>query len=230
MGPRDRPAAGAFALALLGLVSACAAPAPATNLAVLVRVSSDPGRPVAGASILEADLPVSSTDHTGTAVLQLHGREGDAIDIGVRCPEEFVSPRAPVKVLLRGLRGARPEYEILCPPKLRTLVVAVRTEGAPGMAVRHLGREVAQTDESGTAHVMLRATPGERVELTLESTGLGDPWLFPRDPTLTFVAGNTDDVVPLVQRFVRKQPPPPKVAGKAGPCRLERGKCVRSGG
>ena len=227
VGPRDRRAAGAFALALLGLVMACSGPTPRRR-SVVVRVSSDPGRPVAGAAIFEDQLAVAKTDATGAATLELRGTEGDSFQIGVRCPEGYVSPRLPTRVVLRTLGGTTrlPEYEIRCPPTERTMVISVRTEGVPEIPLRYLGREVGRTDASGAAHVQLRAAPGDRVELLFDTSELGDPWIFPKNPSVQLVVADTDEVISVAQHFDRDPPPPPIAPGRPAPCKLVPRDCV----
>jgi hypothetical protein len=224
---RDRQSLGTFALALVAFVGACSGPTPQRR-SVVVRVSSDPGRPVAGASIFEDQLPVARTDDTGAATLELRGTEGDSFQIGVRCPEGFVSPREPTRVVLRTLGGTTrlPEYEIRCPPTERTMVIAVRTSGVPEIPVRYLGRELGRTDASGAAHVQLRAAPGERVELVLDTSELADPWIFPKSPAVQLVVADSDEVISIAQHFDRDPPPPRKGPAKPGPCKLVPRDCV----
>jgi hypothetical protein len=103
-----------------------------------------------------------------------------------------------------------PEYAVSCPPKNRSIVVAVRAEGGPNLPVLYLGREVARTDASGSAHVLLKLEPGEQFSLTL-NTG-DDKLVRPQSPVASFAVGNRDDVMLFDQRFER-----PKPVFRAGP-------------
>ena len=56
-----------------------------------------------------------------------------------------------------------PAYQATCPPTTRAIVVAVAAENGAGLPVLYLGREVARTDASGAASVLLHAVPGEPI-------------------------------------------------------------------
>ena len=106
-------------------------------------MNSDPGKPLKGADVLFGGSKVGVTDAEGAAEIKLAGRDGEVFDVNVACPKGFESPKTPVRVTLHRLaeEGKRPEYTVQCPPKTRTIVVAVRTDGVEDLPGTLLGRE-----------------------------------------------------------------------------------------
>lgn len=174
-----------------------------------VTISSDPGVPLSGAQVLSGAKILGKTDASGTATVRLRGNEGETVEMTVKCPEDYESPREPLTVALRRLApGSRPpQFEARCSPTLRTIVVGVRTERGPDLPVVYLGRTVARTDASGAALFVLRTKPAEQIEVTLSTAEKAAEYLRPKNPTLTFVAHDFDDFVVLDQSFtVEKKP------------------------
>jgi hypothetical protein len=182
---------------------------------VQVDVVSDPGRAVPGALIMNGKEIVSRTDDAGAASVRVNGKEGDRIDVTIKCPADYESPNKPLSIPLRRLAsGSRvPHFEVRCAPSVRTFVVGVRAANGPGLPVMVLGREVARTDASGAALFVVVAKPSDQVDVMLNTTG--DPaaeLLEPRSPVLTFMAKDSDDFVVLDQKFAARKPTP-----RAGP-------------
>jgi hypothetical protein len=198
-------------------------PPPPPPQTVLVRATSDPGVPLAEVVLRFGGKEVGKTDAEGLGKLKLEGREGESFDIAVACPEGSRSPTRPLQVTLRRLAGDKlPEYFVSCPPLMRSVVVAVRAENAPGLPILYLGREVARTDGSGAAHVHLRLKPDEPFELMLQSS-TDDPdadEFRPRDPTASFVMKDHDDIVSFDQKFERVPKPKRGGGGRRGPVRI----------
>jgi hypothetical protein len=185
---------------------------------ILIKVESDPGAPVGGASISHNGKVVSSTGIDGRAKLTLPGKEGDALDFSVECPAEFVSPNKPITVYLHRMadKTKLAEYNTVCPPSTRKLVVSVRAENGPYLPVLYLGKPVARTDASGTAHILLMMRPGDQFELQLDTSEKGNERLRPKMPTGTFAMREHDDLQSFDQKFfLEKQ----KVVFRAGPTR-----------
>lgn len=186
---------------------ACSSGAQTVPLSVTVVVESDPGVPLPDARILYGDRTVGTTALDGRARLTLGGVEGQSFDLSVRCPQGYRSPTAPVSVTLRRLTdpGKAPLYEASCKPALRNVVVVVTADKGPNLPVLYLGGEVARTDASGAAHVLLRIPAGEQFSLTLATTGKGAEALRPRDPVATFAVGERDDVFVFDPHFTLEQ-------------------------
>lgn len=170
---------------------------------IIIRVASDPGKPLGDVELFSNGKKVSTTDATGTAKLTLTGKDGETFDVFVRCPVGFQSPTKPLTILLRRLADVskKPEYEAACPPTTRTVVVAVRAENGPNLPITHLGREIGRTDAAGAAHVLLKVTPDESFSLTLDTTEKGRERLRPQNPVASFSVKEHDDVLVFDKKF-----------------------------
>jgi hypothetical protein len=170
---------------------------------VQIRVTSDPGRALPGAQVVAGTKVVGTTDADGSARVRFGGKEGDQVDLTVKCPADYESPSSPLSVSLRRLAaGSRPPlFEARCPPTLRTVVVGVRSDNGVNLPVMVLGRTVARTDASGAAIFTLRVKPSEQVGVSLSTSEKGSEQLRPQNPTLTFVAKDKDDFIVLDQNF-----------------------------
>ena len=183
-------------------------PPPPPPQTVVIRVNSDPGKPLKGADVLFGGSKVGVTNADGAAEIKLAGRDGEVFDVNIACPKGFESPKAPVQVTLHRLAeaGKRPEYTVQCPPKTRTIVVAVRADGVADLPVTLLGREIARTDRSGAAHVVLTLEPGEQFELVLDTSDEKFEKLKPQNPFMSFSVGNRDDIFAFDPKFEREKP------------------------
>jgi hypothetical protein len=200
--------AGAF---LLGVVFGCTPP-EAPRYAVAVRVESDPGQPVDGANVSSAGKALGKTDARGLAVLALTGELGAQVALNVRCPEGFRQPSEGVSVILRPAEPntPAPEYRVMCPPSLRSLVVSVRAPNAVNVPLRHLGKELARTDAQGAAHALLKLPPGQDLNLVLDTSAPEHHALRPRSPSFKLTVPDRDDVVLFDQAFLVDAPPAAK--------------------
>lgn len=216
----------ATAIALLNAsLSLCAGCRPADSEApprydFVFRVSSDPGRPLQDVGLLVGGKKLAVTGQDGTGRLTLPGVEGETVDVLVSCPEGFRSPKKPTPLRLTRMAdpAKTPEYSVSCPPAQRTVVVAVRAENGPDLPIMHLGREIARTDASGAAHVVLRAKPDDTFSLTLDTSGKGRERMNPKSPGENFVVKDQDDVLTFTQAFTVERPPPGKP--KSGPKKI----------
>jgi hypothetical protein len=143
------------------------------------------------------------------------GADGETVDVFVSCPEGFRSPKKPVPLRLARIADPTktPEYSVSCPPSQRTVVVAVRAEGGANLPILYLGREIARTDASGAAHVLLRAKPDETFSLTLDTGGKGRERMNPKSPGENFVVKDQDAVLTFTQTFTTERLPPVKGPG-----------------
>ncbi len=196
---------------------------PTYSFALTIRVVSDDGSPISGAEIAAGASRRLATDRDGRATLEVVGREGDRRSFAVRCPAQFQSPAQPLVVSLhRSAAGAKDAiYTAICVPLKRTVVVAVRFEGGPGFPVQYLDTEVARTDESGAAHFLVQAVPGEPFRVTIKTREL-DEDLRPVDPSAELSVGAADDIVVFDQRMSRvtKRVARPARARRVLPTRL----------
>jgi hypothetical protein len=191
----------------------------------VIRVTSDPGKPLKDAQVLFGGQQVGVTGDDGAAQIRLAGRDGETFDVTVACPKGFESPKTPVKVALHRLSDSskRPEYAVQCPPRTRTVVVAVRADGVAGVPVSLLGREIARTDESGAAHVVLTLEPGEQFDLMLDTSEEKFADLRPQNPVASFGIGHKDDIFAFDQKFdsEKKAPVAVRRVKRTGPVKIE---------
>jgi hypothetical protein len=166
-------------------------------------VMSDPGVPIPGAQVIVGGSAQNLTDAAGNARIVSYGREGDRIDVLVKCPEDYESPEAPLSIGLRRLAKGSPvpHFEVRCPPTRRTTVVGFRVENGPNLPVQYLGRTVARTDASGAAVFALRLKPAEQVEISLDTSDAPEG-IRPQNPPFTFVAKAVDDFIVFDQTFI----------------------------
>jgi hypothetical protein len=200
-----------FMRALILLAAVGCDPKPAERaFPMVIQVESDLGVALSGAQVLRDNREQGVTADDGTLRLSLTGHEGDTAALRVACPADYTSPEAAIQVSLRSLAGANtvPRYKAMCPPLLRNLVVAVRTQHATGLPVTFRGREIARTDVSGTAHVLLRVPPKEQIAVQLDTSA--DPALRPKSPELTIDMPAQDKIVLFDKAFTREQPAAPK--------------------
>jgi hypothetical protein len=218
---------GQCSIAVLGMLTvgsfaACGGGPAKQQYEFVIRIQSDPGRPLPGATLYRAREKLGPSDARGAMTLAARGSEGETLAFEVRCPAGYRSPGKPLAIVLRrsSERNRRPEYVVSCPPLKRTLVVAVRAENGPNLAVRHLGREIARTDASGAAHVVLEAESEESLELTLDTSEHSS--LKPSNPSARFAVGARDEVVAFNQKFESSKPRGVSVARRVqrGPRRI----------
>ncbi len=209
-----------FCLFVWGCSNFKAEPPPPFD--VIVRVTGDPAQPVASAEVLHNGSMISTTKGDGIAKLRLQGGEGDSFSFTIKCPPGYQSPAKPTVVMLR--RSADPsrlpEYSVSCPPTSRTVVVAIRAENGANLPVLHLGRQLARTDESGAAHVMLSVNPGDGFELVLSTADKGGEMLRPQNPSASFVAKQQDEVFAFDVKFTVEKKPVVRRPRPVGPTPL----------
>ena len=130
----------------------------------------------------------------------------------------------PVIVTHRTLADPKrvPEYNATCPPTSRSVVVAVRADGGPNLPITFLGREVARTDTSGAAHVLLTMKPDEQFDLTIQTAS--NELLRPQSPTATFRAHGRDELFTFDAHFAQAAAPrhhhAPAAPKPTGPIRV----------
>jgi hypothetical protein len=199
-----RVCAGASAPVLVVVVCAvgCAGasfdPPPPPPFKFAVLVEGDPGKPIEGATVQKSSTVLGKTAANGRAEMELKGADGDVVDADVKCPDGFQSPNKPISVRL-ARTSATPEYKITCPPAMRHVVLAIKTENGPNLPVVYLGKVVAKTDVSGAAHVAIDLPPGAQFSVALDTTDA--PKIKPQMPNKPFTVGQSDDIYVWEQRF-----------------------------
>jgi hypothetical protein len=186
----------------------------------LLRVESDPGRAVPGASVSFLGRTLGQTGDDGMLQLAIRGAEGDRVAVAVSCPEGYLSPSKALDIVLHRLAEPQrePESTVRCPPDRQRMVVVVRAEHGANLPVLYLGREIARTDESGVAHALVRAPANEEVEITLSTAVPGGESLRPQNPTMRFTSTRPDDIKIFDVQFALQ--PDKRPPGRRLPVRL----------
>ena len=200
-------AIGATTTGAVALTACGSEPPQKPPVEVLVKVTSDPGRPLAGATVLynAKPIPGATTDDKGVAKITLTGNEGDAYPVTVKCPAGYQSPTKTITITLHRFAepAQAPEYDVACPPTTRTMVVAVRADNGANLPILHLGRAVGRTDSAGAATVLLENLDADsQFELTLDTTEKGNDVLKPQNPSSVFAVKRGDDVLTMDVKFV----------------------------
>jgi len=195
----------------LAAAAACAAlsasgckdldPPPTPPFQIFIRVDSDPGHPVAGATVSRNNKTLATTNPDGRAMLTLNGAEGETTDVVVKCPDAFTSPTKPTSIRLTRFADKTkvPEYTVSCPPMLRRVVVAVKADNGANLPVVYLNRVITRTDVSGAAHFALEVAPGAQFQVALDTQE--SPRLKPPSPSKPFTVGQHDDILVWEQKF-----------------------------
>jgi hypothetical protein len=181
-------------------------PPPPPPFQLYVKVESDPGQPVAGATVSRNKTVLGNTGPEGRTILTIAGAEGEIVDVAVKCPDGLQSPTKPLSIRLTRIadKSKAPEYAVSCPPMLRRVVVAVKAENGPNLPVMYLSRPVTRTDASGAAHFALEVAPGAQFTVSLDTSE--NSRLKPPNPTKPFTVGQQDDILVFEQKFdVEKQ-------------------------
>ncbi len=161
-----------YPLVALTSLSGCGQKDVSRRYEFVVRVTSDPDQPLSGVGVVHRGKHVGVSSADGSVKLSARGNEGETLSFDLRCPEGYRGPSTPLAIPPRTSADSsrRPEYAATCSPTTRTLVIAVRAEYGENLPVRYLGREVARTDRSGAAHLLLKIAPEDALELTLDTS------------------------------------------------------------
>lgn len=199
--------AGTALVALTALLTLAASscknldPPPPPPFQIFIRIESDPGRPVAGATVTRNTKTLGTTGPDGRTMLTLTGAEGETVDVAVKCPDAFTSPQKLTTVRLTRFadKSKVPEYTVACPPMLRRVVVAVKAENGPNLPVVYLNKVITRTDVSGAAHFALEVAPNTQFQVTLDTAENGR--LKPVSPSKPFTVPSHDDILVFDQKF-----------------------------
>jgi len=204
----------------LGAFVAACASEPPPPIEVHVVVVDEEKEPIKGAELVTPNGGIlATTDARDRAVVLHAGRVGAASSIQVRCPVGFRSPSEPLVIRrMQAVVSVPPEYAAKCNHLRHKLVIAIRAEGGSDLPVLHLGREVARTDASGSAHVLVDGNVRDRVELVLSTAGPENSRLHPQNPSGVFDVAEHDDIAVFDVKFTRDAPPPlPRRIRRLGP-------------
>jgi hypothetical protein len=162
------------------------------------------------------------TQADGSLLVALNGTEGEAVDLTIRCPQNFDSPKRPVSVTLVRFVDIQkvPEYQANCAALQRNVVVAVRAVNGANLPVKFLGREVARTDQAGAAHFELTVRPDEAFVVTLDTTEKGSERMKPQNPSRSFNVPAQEEIALFNQTFQIEKKPQVFYSAPKGPQKI----------
>jgi hypothetical protein len=219
--PRRLCTLAAF-VALLGAGCGSLEAKPPAPFQVRIRVTGDAGRALAGVTVLRDTKELGATQADGTILVALNGTEGETVDLTIRCPQNYDSPKRPVSVTLVRFVDIQkvPEYGAACAALERRVVVAVRAVNGANLPVRYLGNTVARTDVAGAAHFELAVRPNEPFAVTIDTSEKGSDRLKPQNPSREFNVGAYEGIILFNQVFVQEKKPVVYVARPTGPVKI----------
>jgi hypothetical protein len=200
-----------FGLATLALSAvACGEQRPeAHTYPVLVRALSDDGDPLADLEIEVSGALVGRTGADGSRLLRMAGQEGAQLLFEPRCPAGSHSRGEAPALRLRTLAGGPPpEVEVVCGRDKRMAALVVNTQGFGNLPVLVHDREVARTDATGTAHVLLEGSPSTPMRVVLDTSSL--PRVVPPSPHQDLQIGKRDAIVVFAPELTEIREPEKK--------------------
>jgi hypothetical protein len=200
-----------FCAALLVLVACGDKAVEQRAYTVSVRALNQDDEPLANLDIVANGQPVGRSDAHGAALIQLTSREGASFLFEPRCPEGMASSGEPATLRLRTLgNGPPPEVEVRCARLKRMAALIVSAPGYGDLPVMVHNREMARTDVTGTAHLLLEGDPSTPIRVVLNTASR--PKVVPPSPHKDLQIGSRDDIVVFAPELseIREAPPPKK--------------------
>lgn len=208
-----------LAAALAAGLVACKTPPP-PPATVYIEIHDEAKAPVKDVEVMAQGQVIAQTGADGRAEVHLTGREGTTFPVEVHCPAGFRSPTQTLAVRrLENAASKPPTYVTQCYRMRHTVVIDVKTVGAPDMPVLRLGQPVGHTD-GGVAQVTIEGDVDERIELQLDTSDPRFARVHPQSPTGSFVIRNQDDHVSFDMRFTVDKPPVVRRKAKKGPVQV----------
>lgn len=194
---------------------ACHAPSVRTSAMIEARVQvhakSDDDQPLSRVALTRATRALGETPASGLLELTLQGTEGQAVALGVVCPDGFVEQTEPRVVRLASTRAvgsgasAPIKVDVVCERRQRNVVLVVRTTGVAGLPITVNGERAGITDGNGIAHVLVRVARAVRsLEVAFDTQGRRE--LLGQSNRRLLELGPSDTVLVVDQRFAAKAP------------------------
>lgn len=202
-----RLARGARALFALcfALVACSPPPPPPPSFAVSFFTEADPGVPLAGVKVQVNDNEVGVSGPEGLVQTFVRGPIGTKVSIGHECPEGYRPATGGSSLQLRRLKKTSTpearglELRLNCLPLERVAAFVVQTENGNGFPVLVNGKKAGRMNKDGLAHVSARGEPGERIQLTIDTSS--NPKVKPQNPVKQFTLPDEDTLLFVMQEF-----------------------------
>jgi hypothetical protein len=181
-------------------------------MALHFRIADDRGHPLSGVTLRLGELLLGRSDTEGLLAARVRGREGERHPLHVECPDPSVPARAPAELRLDRLRQLGGgdvralDVQVVCPRRLRSVVVVVSGAELAGMPIVVDGSLAGRVSVAGAAFLRVDDLPGRRHEVVIDTSA--HPELVPRDPAAAFVVDDDDSVFVVAPRLTHKAAPP----------------------
>lgn len=202
---------------LVAPLSACRSERKPQAFPLTISAQTDEGEPLPGVEMILLGRSLGKTNPEGKLRGVLRGFEGDSREFEVKCPTGFQSPKQPAAIQLRTVQGGASaegsELSVVCGADKRVAALVVRANGFADLPVLVHGREVGRTDATGTAHVLLKSTPGQDMRVLLDTRAY--PYVVPANPHKDVRIPNRDDVILFSAELKENRPEPKRKVVKA---------------
>ena len=180
--------------------------------AVTITVEGTPGRPLQGVEFDVNGTIIGISDQHGLIHTMLEGREGTTIDIHHTCPEGSSSESDTKSLALISFQSVDPsanasglQMTVRCTPNERPVAFVVNADGFANLPILIDGEEVAHTDESGLAHILLESRPNRNFQVQVATADFER--LRPENPQRVFTLGSEPEVFVYTPGFTELPPP-----------------------
>jgi hypothetical protein len=207
-----KPRSFSMILALLPVLG-CQEPETMTpRHAVTISVESTPGTPLPGVEFDVDGTVIGLSDQHGLIHTMLEGREGTTIDIHHTCPEGTTSESDTKSLALISFQSVDPsanasglQMTVRCTPNERSIAFIINADGFANLPVLIDGDEVARTDESGLAHILMDSLPNRNFQVQIATADFDR--LRPENPQRVFTLGLEPEIFVYTPGFTELPPP-----------------------
>lgn len=180
--------------------------------AVTITVERTPGIPIQGVEFDVNGTVIGTSDQHGLIHTMLEGREGTTIDIHHTCPEGTASESDTKSLALISFQSVDPsanaaglQMTVRCTPNERPVAFVINADGFANLPVLIDGDEVARTDESGIAHILIDSLPNRNFQVQIATADFDR--LRPENPQRVFTLGSEPEVFVYAPGFTELAPP-----------------------
>lgn len=224
-------------LLFVGCPVACETP-PVPSVTLAVKVVDVEHQPLKDAAVSLDGVPLGVSDGNGRVSASIKGPEGRRVQLTVSCPERYVlkseMPREMRVRFMRPMTGPlestgddRPSTAFLplsetvvCRPETQSFVLLVATDQRGDLPVKARGKTVSKTDGDGVAQMVLSGSPGQEIEVVIDTSA--QTTLRPAMPSRRLTVPEIPQILVFEQHF-KKEVPKRKIRKKKrrlGPRRI----------
>ena len=195
------------------VLAACSDPGRGPQrFSVVFSAALPEGMPLAGVRFWANGRELGASDTTGTLESVVLGREGQNASVAGICPPGYRGASEPRALRLQtftpalATQRARLALTVHCEREERLAVLVVRSRLATRpmrVPVEVDGERIGETDDGGTAHLLVRVSPNASLRVMLDTAA--SPDASPQNPVRSFDVDESESILLFDQRF---EPPP----------------------